>query len=125
MAIQLDSVEVQNPISLSFHQGDDVTINFDLTDENDNTPDLTGATVRADIRKEYGKPVLASFTVDSTDLATGQFVLSLPAATTGDLPTRRGSRVTSFVFDVRITYASGDIDTLVNGYLKMTRQVTV
>lgn len=125
MAITLDSVQVDSPISLAFVQGQDLTINLSVTDTLDVASDLTGMVVASSIRKEYNQPVLASFTVDDSDIANGNIKLVLPAATSSAFIPRSGSRVTSYVFDVKFTYQNGDVDYPFFGYLKMTRAVTV
>lgn len=116
----------KNPISLEFVQGDDLILNIELDQTTGGAPvDLTGAVIKSSIRKEYGQPVLASFTTTNTDLINGKFKLALDNVTTAGLPTRSGSRITSFVWDVDITYSGGIKDTPLYGYLKMIRQVTV
>lgn len=124
MALTLDTIEVNNPISLTFNQGEDVNITIAVADTSDVPSNLNGTVVTSDIRKEYHTAVLASFTVDSSDLVNGNITLSLSAADTTTLPTRRNSRVTSFVFDVKFTYADTSVDIPIHGYLKMTRTVT-
>jgi len=116
-------------ISLGFIHGDDVTYPVTITGPASgfvHTPiDLTGATIKSDIRKEYGTSVLASFTINLTDLSNGKFELYLDAATSATLPQNSKGRVNSFVFDVEVTFASGNKDTIISGYLKVTNEVTV
>lgn len=114
-------------ISLGFVHGDDVTFPVTMTNPAGSPleVDLTGATVRADIRKEYGTAVIASFTPNYTDLANGAFELTLDAATSATLPQNTKGRINSFVFDVEITYLDTTKDTIISGYLKVTNEVTV
>jgi len=113
-------------ISLAFVHGDDVTYPVEMSAEGSpSIIDLTGATVKADIRKEYGSAVLASFTPNYTDLANGKFELNLPAATSATLPENSKGRIMSFVFDVEVTYLDTTKATIISGYLKVTNEVTV
>lgn len=113
-------------ISLSFVHGDDVTYPVEMAAEGSpSIIDLTGATVKADIRKEFGSAVLASFTPIYTDLPNGKFSLNIPAATSATLPQNTKGRINSFVFDVELTYVDTTKDTIISGYLKVTNEVTV
>ena len=113
-------------ISLGFVHGDDVTFPVEMTQPGSPTAvDLSGATVKADIRKEYGTAVLASFTPVYTDLPNGKFELTLDAATSATLPENPKGRINSFVFDVEVTYVDTTKDTIISGYLKVTNEVTV
>lgn len=113
-------------ISLGFVHGDDVTFPVELTATGSpTTVDLTGATVKADIRKEYTGDVIASFTPNYTDLPNGKFELGLTSAQTSLLPQNTRGRINSFVFDVEITYLDTTKDTIISGYLKVTNEVTV
>ena len=112
-------------ISLSFVHGDDVTYPVEITDPSGNPVDLTGATVKSSIRKEYGSAVLGSFTINYTDLPNGKFELYLDQTTSSSLPQNPKGRINSFVFDVEMTYADGSKDTIISGYLKVVNEVTV
>lgn len=115
-----------NQISLSFVQGDDVTFPVTITAPGSpSTVNLTGSTITGSIRKEYTSPVVGSFTIVGTNLAAGQFSLVLPKTVTSVLPINATSKITSYVFDVQITYPSGSVETVITGYLKMQHQVTV
>lgn len=114
-----------NSISLSFVQGDDVTFPVTMTDNNGTAINLTGSTFTADIRKEYTSSVVGSFTFNNLDLINGKFDLVLPTSVTTAMPANRKGRITSFVFDVQETNAAGDKETIILGYLKMQREVTL
>jgi hypothetical protein len=115
-----------NPISRDVVQGDDISYQFKLyQDDAKTTPvDLVGATITSDIRKEYSQPVAASFTVENTDLPNGTFTLKMSGATTAGLSLNAKGRITSFVWDVQVKFQDGTIKTPVYGYLKVQRQVT-
>lgn len=114
-----------NPISLSFTHGDDVNYPITVKDSGGTPIDLTGASVKADIRKEYTTSVITSFVPNYTDLANGAFELDLSQASSALLPQNTKGRINSFVFDVELTYLSGDKDTIISGYLKVINEVTV
>lgn len=115
-----------DPTFLGFVHGDDVTYPIDMTDAGSPPEtDLTGATIKADIRKEYNTAVLASFTIIETDLPNGRFELNLPAAASATLPQNLKGRQQSFVFDVEVTYVGGTKETIISGYLKVINEVTV
>jgi hypothetical protein len=122
--ITLDSYRIKNPISLEFVQGEDVNIIVDIADAGGNTVNLLDTVIESEIRKEYNQEVIASFVVDNTDLSIGKFTLTLPSSVTETLPVRSRSRVTSFVFDIKITYQNGSVERPIHGYLKMVRGVT-
>lgn len=112
-------------ISLDFVHGDNVTYPITLKDAAGGAIDLTGATVKSDIRKEYNTGVITSFVPNYTDLANGAFELVLSQASSTLLPQSKRGRINSFVFDVEILYAGGNKDTIISGYLKVTNEVTV
>lgn len=87
---------------------------------------LTGATIRGDIRKEYNTDVVASFVIDYTDMTNGQFTIKLSSAVTAALPMNTNGRITSFVFDLEITYPGSPavVETFYSDYLKVTKEVT-
>ena len=115
---------MSNPISLSFNQGETVQYPVTIKDNETGNPiDLTSYTVTSDIRKEYNQPVIASFTVNTTNLDIGEFILELDSITSESLPMNTGGRITSFVFDVDLT-AGSSVATPITGYLKVQRGVT-
>lgn len=112
--------------SVDFVQGEDVTIDFTWTIESTGSPmDLTGATFYSDIRKEYSRDVLASFTFEEVDLSTGLFRAKLSREVTAALPRNPKGAINSFVWDVDVVYSNGDRHTILSGYLKMQSEVTV
>lgn len=114
-----------NPISLSYVQGDDKS--FPVTVSSPGSPtvvDLSGSIIKADIRKEYTTAVIGSFNITETDLSTGQFSLDLVGSETALFPINKSAKITSYVFDVQITYPSTKVETIITGYLKMQHQVT-
>jgi len=115
-------------ISLSVTHGDNKT--WPITWVSSGSPsviDITGATFKADIRKEYGTAVLGSFTITETDLSIASFSLVLDDVTCAALPQNTKGRINSFVFDVEITYTGSPAikETIISGYLKVANEVSV
>lgn len=110
--------------SLQFVQGETVSFPVTVTDSLGVPIDLSGATIKSDIRKEYNTDVVASFTIEETDLLNGQFALTMTSVTSEALPMNTTGRITSFVFDVDVYYPGGNIETIISGYLKVVRGVT-
>ena len=115
-----------NYVKLSIHQGDDVS--FPVTMETVvGSPigpiDLFGSTIESQIRLSWDSPdIIASFTINETNLSLGQFALELDNATTAALPVV--GRNATFVFDVEITYATLEKNKIMYGELVVQREVT-
>lgn len=69
-------------LNLSLHRRTDFALTVKLKDENGAAKDLTGWTVASSISTEYGAAVVDSFQVDTAQLASGEFTLSLSEADT-------------------------------------------
>lgn len=115
----------KNPISLDMVQGDSFrrTITYS-TSGSPSVVDLTGATITGSIRKEYDTDVITTFNIENRDDPSGTFDIALTPTQTSALPMNRRGRITSFVFDVEITFGTGDKKTILYGYLKVQREVT-
>lgn len=71
---------------LDIYQGDDFELLIDVIDGDGAPVDLTGRTVRSQIRRAPGALELAAeFDVDLTNAATGRVVLALPSAASAPL----------------------------------------
>lgn len=114
---------MSNEVQLSFSQGDDVTYNFTVAGPNEEVIDITGATVESQIRRDYGKSLVASFTPIYTDPINGKFTLTLDNATTEAITV--SGKQERFVFDVEVTYPSGDKQKIVYGSIVIVREVTI
>lgn len=111
---------------LTFHQGDDVYYDFVILEADEITPiSLVGGTIKSQIKKNYNQPVVAEFTVTNTDLANGQFRLSLTGAQTSAIPiTGCNTNKASYLYDVQLTQQNGQIKTLMRGKIVITREIT-
>lgn len=81
--------------------------------------DLTGYTVRAQLRRRASSPeILATFTCVITDAADGRFELSLSAVTTAAIAARAG------VYDVELVSPGGDVYRFLEGAVSISHEVT-
>lgn len=95
--------------------GSDYAIDFDYTDDDETSVDVTGWTVEAQIR-EYPE---SSYAVDFTGSADEDgFHLTMDAGTTGLLRFMRG------VYDVFITDGTGIRSKLIEGHVTVIPEVT-
>jgi hypothetical protein len=73
--------------NLTIYQGDVYDHEVTFTDENDDPIDMSAATWRAQLRRNFtSASVLASFTIDDSDAATGVVRFHLTKTQTADLP---------------------------------------
>lgn len=75
----------------SIRRGADARVTLTMLDAASDPQDLTGYTMTSEIREQAPKatergPVRATWTVDSSDAATGVFVLTLAGSVTEDIP---------------------------------------
>lgn len=109
------STVTQTPavLSVTFHRGDDLTLNVGLTDSNSDPIDITGWTLSAQVREvANASVVLASWTISNRNDAAGTFTMALTDSDTAGLPP-------TCVSDLQGTDAGG----LVRTYLKMNMTV--
>lgn len=69
-------------LDIAAYRGDTVSVTCTFRDANDVAINLTGRTFAAQIKDTIGGTLIASFTIDTTNAATGVLVLTIPAATT-------------------------------------------
>jgi hypothetical protein len=80
--------------------------------------DLTGYTVKSQIRKSYTSTTAYTFTASVLDAATGKLRLQLNAEQTGAIPPGR------YLYDVEITSTSGNKSRVVEGIVTVTPEIT-
>jgi hypothetical protein len=107
-------------LDMTIYAGDTLTIQFKFTDNASNPVNMTG-TWTASIRANSGDPdpPIASFTVDSSQAATGIITVTLTSATSGVLPV-----ATPLVWDLEQTLSSGPVRTTHRGTITVTEDVT-
>lgn len=114
-------------LDLLIRQGATFDAAVTLTNPDDTPVDLTGATVRAQIRrKALDTSLLAAFTVTVTDAAAGAFTFGLTAAQTaalvaGENDFEANSRA---VWDMELEDASARITPVFYGQVLIHREVT-
>jgi len=117
------SIKVSNPVKLQMYQGD--SVDFEVILEDDQTIpvaiDLTGATIESKLKEEFTSTTEYPFTVVNTDLANGIFNLIMTDTETLALPITGSKARKSFVFDIRVQHASGQVETPVYGDIVVDR----
>ena len=87
--------------------------------ENSGGPlNLTGYTVKSQIRKSYTSTTAYTFTSSVLDAVTGKLRLQLTAEQTGAIPPGR------YLYDVEITSSSGNRSRVVEGIVTVTPEIT-
>ena len=102
-------------VNLALYAGDDAFLDLHVLNADGSAGDLSGATVRAQIRSDASSSTVAATWVPTIDgNVIHLHLLSVDS---------RGLRPTS-VFDVELTDSSGVVTTLANGSISMQAQVT-
>lgn len=117
------AIKVSNPVKLSFYQGDSVDFEVILQDDQEIPVaiDLTGSTIESKLKEELTSSTEYPFTVVNTDLANGTFNLTLTPSESLALPIVGSKARKSFVFDVKVTHASGQVETPLYGDIVVDR----
>jgi hypothetical protein len=87
----------------------------------DGTPvDLTGATVRSQVRERYddASPIVSFTTAIDADPTTGIFTLSLTDAQTAAFS------FTKALYDIEIVYSDASVDRILQGNVILSKEVT-
>lgn len=103
--------------NLIIDQGTDFSATFDVTDDDGNIIDLTGASANAQMRRHYSSVSYFSFTT-SINGSIGAVTISMNAATTNTISAGR------YVYDCELLDISGIRSRLVEGIVTVTPQVT-
>jgi hypothetical protein len=107
-------------LDMTIYAGDTLTIQFKFTDNATNPVDMTG-TWTASIRANPGDPdpPITTFTVDSSQAATGIITITLPSAASAVLPTGP-----PLVWDLEQTIGTTSVRTTHRGTITVTEDVT-
>lgn len=103
--------------NLVIDQGTTFTLTITVADSNGNALDLTGYTLRAQLRKSYGSTTYTNFTTSSATPADGELTISLTATQTS------GLRAGRYVYDIEIDNA-GVVTRVLEGIITVTPEVT-
>ena len=107
--------------NLVIDQGTTFSLTITVADANGNDINLTGYTLRAQMRKGYGATSFTSFTVAAPAPATGELIISLTDTQTSALKAGR------YVYDVEIVAPVGEGSTVtrvLEGIITVTPEVT-
>ena len=102
------------PVALTFTNPDGTPVN------------LTGAALAMEIRKTPSTPVLASATLIITNAAAGLAAMTLPDSVTSALQAgpNLGDPASQYVWDLKLTDASGYVSRPMYGPMQIWREVT-
>lgn len=112
--------------NLSLPRGDSREYRFELTDENDNVMNLTGATVYFTVKEKNSDADPGVFQlssadptqIDIDDPGNGKARIFVTNSNTQDLEIR------SYIYDVQVQPASGGVKTAVSGTFTISEDVT-
>lgn len=107
-----------NVTNLYIDQGADYSIEVLVTDNVGRILDITGFSVKSQMRKSYGSSTAYTFTVDLTDPLNGIATLSFTASETRDIPAGR------YLYDVEATNTVGVRWRIVEGLVIVTPEIT-
>lgn len=111
-----------NVKNLIIDQGTTYSLTITVSDANGNELDLTGYTLRSQLRKSYGSSSYTAFTVTpAQDPTTGQLTISLTATQTSALKAGR------YVYDVEIVSPvidGSEVTRVLEGIITVTPEVT-
>lgn len=102
---------------LVIDQGTTFSLTLTVADSNGNALNLTGYTLRGQLRKSYGSTSYTSFTTSSGDLSGGELTIALTATQTSAL------RAGRYVYDIEIDNA-GEVTRVLEGIITVTPEVT-
>ena len=109
--------ELVSPVSLSFVAGDDLLLEFTVTDADDEVVNITGMTARFVVVRQIGdsavistEAVPATATATLTTPASGIFQVEVDAAVTANLSG-------TYRFQAEVEDGSGDKSTVSRGYI--------
>lgn len=106
--------------NLVIDQGTTFSLTITVSDVNDSPLNLTGYTVRAQLRKSYGATSYTAFTTSiGSPASAGEVIISLTASQTTDLKAGR------YVYDIEIVSPAPIVVTRVlEGIVTITPEVT-
>src|SRR5690349_1011493 len=109
---------------ITITHGDSYSLPITFADSDSNPIDLSSSTFRAMIRQKYTSAVLTSFSIDTTNAATGVIVLSLTPDQTSALPVTKDDASNVLHYDLEVTYAVDNVQTEIGGTLTLSPEVS-
>jgi hypothetical protein len=109
--------------NFEIEEGATFTRTITYTDNEDTAIDLAGSTVRMQIRDNYSAAdAVISLSTPSTGITlsneTGKFTITMTATQTESLGIKQG------VYDIEVEYDNGTVERILEGRVKISRQVT-
>lgn len=104
--------------NLSIDQGSDFITTLQLNDENGNDRDITGYTVRGQLRRSFFSTSNVQFTTGIPSPSTGEITFSLSNAKTANLKYGR------YVYDIEMVSNTGNIERVLEGLVTVYPEVT-
>jgi hypothetical protein len=99
-------------------QGSTFSLTITVTDFTDTPINLTGYTLRSQLRKSYFSNTFTAFTVTSPAPLDGEIKLALTATTTSSL------RYGRYVYDVEIVSPTNEVTRVLEGIVTVNPEVT-
>lgn len=104
-------------------QGADASVTLTMLDAASNPQDLTGYTMKAEIRDQTAGatergPTPYAWTVDNSGAANGEFVLTMTGAETADIP------VNIYRWDALLLGPNGEVEHLLSNSVRVVPGVT-
>lgn len=117
------------PYNITICQGASYNLEVTYTDENNAPIDLTGSTLRGQIRKSISDDTIqATFTITITDAVNGVFTVSLTPAQTEAIEIKAQKdtvrELEAFAYDIERELVGGEVDRIMQGEAFVSPQVT-
>lgn len=106
--------------NITMYRGRDFDVTFTISDANGTAIDLTGYTIKSEVRSKKNRDsrLMETFTVTETDLANGEFKISLTDTETDAISGNSG------YYDVLITDTSDITYSYITGTVTIDNTVT-
>ena len=104
---------------IQLKRGSTFSLVIRLTDENNDTVDLTGWSYSSDLKLKAGRETLLSFDINDDNASTGVLALTASPASTATLPPNR-----SLEFDVKLIDVGGNIHYTETIVVKTMKHIT-
>ena len=99
-------------------QGTTFTLTVNVSDANNNSLNLTGYTLRSQMRKSYATNTFVAFTVTSEAPISGDLTISLTGSQTSAIKSGR------YVYDIEIVDLEENVTRVLEGIITVTPEVT-
>lgn len=108
-------------LNITIEQGATFTRKISMTDATGAAVNLTGATVAAKLSPGFGAATSYPFTMTVTDGPNGRISWVMPNTVTVGL---NGATKARWVYDIEVTYPSGNVDRILQGEATIEPGVT-